>query len=245
MSYITYFPESRFFNFRIGIGIPVLIMGLLLIFDPTELDFLISKAFYVSGVGFIGQNNFWLENILHHRAKQVVIVFAILVAVSFFISIFFKRFHPLCRPLGYVLLAIILSTGIVTPLKILTAVHCPWSLSDFGGSESFSALLDTRAPSEKPGRCWPGGHASTGFSLIALFFFLRDRRPRSAYVALTIALLMGTVFSVGRIMQGAHFLSHNIWTLLINWIICLLCYRWLLYRAPNQRVDHQPCHSSA
>jgi membrane-associated PAP2 superfamily phosphatase len=31
-------------------------------------------------------------------------------------------------------------------------------------------------------------------------------------------------------MQGAHFLSHNLWTLLIDWTICLSCYRWILYR---------------
>jgi membrane-associated PAP2 superfamily phosphatase len=33
-------------------------------------------------------------------------------------------------------------------------------------------------------------------------------------------------------LQGAHFLSHNLWTLLIDWVICVLTYRWLLYRAP-------------
>jgi membrane-associated PAP2 superfamily phosphatase len=60
---------------------------------------------------------------------------------------------------------------VVTPLKALTAVHCPWSLSEFGGTEQFSSLLEKRAPTEKPGRCWPGGHASAGFSLLALFFF--------------------------------------------------------------------------
>jgi membrane-associated PAP2 superfamily phosphatase len=31
-------------------------------------------------------------------------------------------------------------------------------------------------------------------------------------------------------MQGAHFLSHNLWTLLLDWTICVLCYRALLYR---------------
>ncbi|MNY79341.1 hypothetical protein D3C86_2199390 [compost metagenome] len=31
-------------------------------------------------------------------------------------------------------------------------------------------------------------------------------------------------------MQGAHFLSHNVWTALFDWLICLGCYRMLLYR---------------
>ena len=31
-------------------------------------------------------------------------------------------------------------------------------------------------------------------------------------------------------MQGAHFFSHNLWTLLFDWTICLACYRLVLYR---------------
>jgi membrane-associated PAP2 superfamily phosphatase len=41
-------------------------------------------------------------------------------------------------------------------------------------------------------------------------------------------------------MQGAHFLSHNLWTLLFDWTICLLCYRWVLYRAPLPQHAEQP-----
>lgn len=98
-----------------------------------------------------------------------------------------------------------------------------------------------------PGRCRPGGHASAGFSLLALFFVLRDRRPRAARIALVVALGLGSLFSLGRMLQGAHFLSHNLWTLLINWVICVLTYRWLLYRAPvaqnagNQVVWGETC----
>ena len=59
---------------------------------------------------------------------------------------------------------------------------------------------------------------------------LRDRRPRLARYALGLALGLGTVMSLGRVMQGAHFLSHNLWTLLFDWTICLACYRLVLYR---------------
>jgi membrane-associated PAP2 superfamily phosphatase len=95
-------------------------------------------------------------------------------------------------------------------------------------------LLGARPATTHPGRCWPGGHASAGFSLLALFFFLRDRRPRTARIALWVALGAGAVFSVGRMMQGAHFLTHNLWTLLFDWTICVLCYRWVLYERPEK-----------
>lgn len=221
----------KHFDFRYALGVPLVFMLLLLIFDPSGLDFAVSRLFYEPGQGFIGRHNVWLEDVLHDRAKQAVIGLGILTIAGFVLSLFVSKWHAWRRPLGYLVLSLALSTSIVTPLKVLTAVHCPWSLSEFGGSEVFSPLLSERAATEKPGRCWPGGHASAGFSLIALFFMLRDRRPLAARIALVLALGLGTLFSIGRMMQGAHFLSHNLWTLLFDWLICTLCYRWLLYRS--------------
>lgn len=223
---------SRYFDFRLALGIPFALMALLLVIDPSPLDFALANLFYVPGQGFIGRSSFWLEDILHERAKQAVILVGVLAIAGFLLSLLPTRLRPWRRHLGYLVLALGLSTSLVTPLKTLTAVHCPWSLSQFGGQESFSPLLAERAPSAKPGRCWPGGHASAGFSLLALFFVLRDRRPKAARAALVVALSLGSLFSLGRMLQGAHFLSHNLWTLLLDWVICLMTYRLLLYRAP-------------
>lgn len=231
-------PVSRFFDFRLGLGIPLALMVLLLTLEPIGLDFALARLFYEPGQGFIGRHSFWLEDILHDRAKQLVILFGVLAILGFGLSLL-PPWRAWRRPMGFLVLALGLSTSIVTPLKNLTAVHCPWSLSEFGGSETFTPLLSPRAPTDKPGRCWPGGHASSGFSLLALFFALRDRRPRAARVALVLALGLGAVFSLGRMMQGAHFLSHNLWTLLFDWLICLLCYRGLLYRAPAPQPARQ------
>ena len=229
---------SRHFDFHLALGIPVALMAALLLFDPHGLDLALARPFYEPGRGFLGRHSFWLEDILHDRAKQAVILLGVAAVAGFLLSLLTSRLRPWRRQLGYLVLALGLSTAVVTPLKVLTGMHCPWSLSEFGGSETFVPLLGTRAPTDKPGRCWPGGHASAGFSLLALFFALRDRRPRAARAALVVALGLGSVFSLGRMMQGAHFFSHNLWTLLIDWVICLLAYRWMLYRAP-QRVQRQ------
>ncbi len=225
---------SRHFDFRLALGIPLLLMAVLLAFDIAGLDFWLERLFYVPGEGFVGRHSFWLEDILHDRAKQVVIAFGILALAGFLLSVVFFRWRAWRRPLGYLVLAIGLSTSIVSPLKTLTAIQCPWSLTEFGGEETYVPLLGAHPATDHPGRCWPGGHASAGFSLLALFFFLRDRWPKAARIALGIALGTGTVFSVGRMMQGAHFLSHNLWTLLFDWMICALFYRWMLYRRPVQ-----------
>lgn len=221
---------SRPFNFHLGLGIPLALMLLMLVSEPTGIDFSIARFFYRPETGFIGRHSRFLEDVLHDRAKQVVIAIGILAILGFLLSMLSTRLRVWRRSLGYLVLALALSTSIVTPLKALTAVHCPWNLSDFGGSESYTSLLSERTPILKPGRCWPGGHASAGFSLIAFYFVLRDRRPRAAAWSLGLALGLGGVFSIGRMMQGAHFLSHNVWTLLLDWLICLTTYRLVLYR---------------
>lgn len=228
---------SRPFNFLLWSGLPLAAMALLLLVDVPHLDFALAHLFYDPQNGFIGRHSAFLEDVLHDRAKQAVILLGVLAIVGFLASLLPTRLRQWRRPLGYLVLALGLSTAIVTPLKAVTAVQCPWSLQEFGGVEPYSPLIGHHEFVDKPGRCWPGGHASAGFCLLALFFVLRDRRPRLARAALVSALVLGSVFSLGRMMQGAHFLSHNVWTLLFDWMISLICYRLVLYRpAPVESV---------
>jgi membrane-associated PAP2 superfamily phosphatase len=227
---------SRPFDFRLAIGVPVLLMLALLASDVAVIDLPLAHLFYVPGEGFIGRHSYWLETVLHERVKQAVLLFTLALLVALIASLFSAAHRVWRRPLAYTVLTIGLCTGIVTPLKVVTDVQCPWSLQDFGAREPYAPLLGERVDSAKPGRCWPGGHASTGFALLALYFALRDRHPRAGRIACALALSLGLLLSVGRMLQGAHFLSHNVWTLLIDWLIAVLCYRWLLYR-PNPHGD--------
>ncbi|WP_434561694.1 phosphatase PAP2 family protein [Pseudomonas sp. Z4-20] len=228
-------PASRPLNLRIALGVPVAVALILVLLELTTLDMTLARLFYSSADGgFIGRHSFFLEDILHDRAKQLVIVFSVLSVLGFVASFFIARLAPFKRELGCLVLSLALATAFVTPLKAVTAVQCPWSLKEFGGKETYSELLSPRPATQKPGRCWPGGHAATGFTLFALFFVLRDRRPRLARQALIFAFGLGTVFSVGRMMQGAHFFSHNVWTAVFCWLICLGCYCWILYRPASK-----------
>ena len=47
---------------------------------------------------------------------------------------------------------------------------------------------------------------------------------------LATAITLGITLSVSRMLQGAHFLSHNLWTALIDWLVCATLYRLMLYR---------------
>lgn len=223
--------RPRPINLWLYLGIPFVTVLALLLSEWTSVDMDVANLAFDPVAGqFIGRHSYLLENILHDRVKQIVIVLGLLSIVAFIASFFWSRLFGWRRELGCLVLSLALSTSFVTPLKAVTAVQCPWSLSQFGGKETYSKLLEHRPQTDKPGRCWPGGHAATGFSLFALFFMLRDRRPRLARAAFTVAFVTGTVLSIGRMLQGAHFLSHNVWTAVFCWLIGLGCYYLVLYR---------------
>lgn len=232
-------PYSRPLNLWVCLGIPLITAVVLILLELTSLDIDIAKLAYDPVAGdFIGRHSDFLEDILHNRAKQVVIAFSLLALAAFAGAFFVQRLKPFRRELGCLVLSMALSTGFVTPMKVVTSVQCPWSLTEFGGKETYSELLSPRPATDKPGRCWPGGHAATGFTLFALFFVLRDRRPRMARAALVFAFSLGIIFSIGRMLQGAHFFSHNVWTAVFCWLISMGSYYAVLYRRePKDAVD--------
>jgi len=230
-------PAPRPLNFWVCLGVPALAAIILLLLELTSLDMDLAQLFYDPVAGdFIGRHSYFLEDILHDRAKQVVIAFSVVAIIGFSGSFFVGKLKPFKRELGCLVLSLGLATSFVTPMKAVTAVQCPWSLEQFGGKETYSELLSPRPQTDKPGRCWPGGHAATGFTLFALFFVLRDRRPRMARAAFVFALALGSVFSIGRMIQGAHFFSHNVWTAIFCWLICFGSYYYVLYR-PASKVE--------
>ncbi|MFJ4142220.1 phosphatase PAP2 family protein [Pseudomonas sp. NPDC089734] len=223
--------NSRPLNPWLYLGIPAATALILILLELTSLDMNLARLAYDPLAGeFIGKHSYFLEDILHDRAKQVVIALGVISALVFAASFKVTRLMPWRRELGCLVLSMALSTGFVTPVKVVTSVQCPWSLNEFGGQETYSELLAARPATDKPGRCWPGGHAATGFTLFALFFMFRDRKPRLAKAGLVLAFSLGTIFSIGRMLQGAHFFSHNVWTAVFCWLICLGVYYFILYR---------------
>lgn len=240
-------PYSRPLNLWVCLGVPAITAVILILLELTSLDMDIARHLYDPVAGdFIGRHSHFLESVLHNHAKQAVIAFSLISLAAFAGAFFVQRLIPFRRELGCLVLSMALSTSFVTPAKVVTSVQCPWSLTEFGGKETYSELLSPRPATDNPGRCWPGGHAATGFTLFALFFILRDRRPRMARAALIFAFSLGTIFSIGRMLQGAHFFSHNVWTAVFCWLISLGSYYAVLYRAePKEAPASKPLVAKA
>lgn len=120
------------------------------------------------------------------------------------------------------LATLVLSTAAVWALKETSGVACPWSLAEFGSAgaaataDPFAWISGGMAPQ---GRCWPAGHAGTGFGLFRLYFAARRVCPRHAGRVLALVAAWGWLCAAARMLQGAHFLSHSLATMLLDWVI--------------------------
>jgi len=112
--------------------------------------------------------------------------------------------------------------------KATTNIFCPYEIERYGGDVAYVRVLDCTPPGSAParrGRCFPAGHASGGFALLALAGLGRSRRSQ----VLGAALGMGAGLWMGlyQILKGAHYLSHTVITAFVLWIVFLLWRRIL------------------
>jgi membrane-associated PAP2 superfamily phosphatase len=200
--------------------------------EITRLDWHVSNRFFDPlAMRFPLRDNVFLEFGMHHVAKYVVVAFALGVAALALAAFLHPPWRRYRRVLVFLVLALGLSSAAVSALKTLTGHHCPWDLTVYGGSMPFFGVLEARPDGVPPGRCWPSGHASTGFCLFGLYFAARwTGRRRLAAGTLAAALTLGFVFGLGRVAQGAHFLSHNLWSATVCWLVTLILYELLLRR---------------
>lgn len=164
----------------------------------------------------------WLTRAVLHRAGKWLSTAAALVALLLcFHHWRHGRDRVLRWALLYVVLAIALGTGTVSLLKSLVPMDCPWDLLRYGGHAPYIGLFSTRPAGMAAPACFPAGHASAGYAWLCLYFFALLWRPAWRWPALSIGLGSGLVFGIGQQLRGAHFLSHDIATALICWLLSL------------------------
>lgn len=186
------------------------------------LDFWISQHFFdpVSKTFPLEHNKplfFWGHTVLK---KISVVIWLVCIGMAI-ASIRVRSLRRWRQPL----LVFIVMGGLVSLaiqlLKGSSPHSCPYDLAMYGGSDYWFPLFDTVTTIVHKGQCWPGGHASAGFVLIAGYFALRDVAPQWARRVLISTLVLGMVMSVVQVVRGAHFMSHNLWSLWICWAVCV------------------------
>lgn len=197
------------------------------LFEFTTLDQVLIAPFYDAHAhGFPLRGSALLQNLMHFGLKLAVVLVAVAVFGAALLGFLLPQRAHERRRLLWILAAMGLSTALVAMLKTGSAMHCPWDVADYGGYAPFHHLFERPPAGIAPGHCFPGGHASGGFSLMAFYFAWRDRHPRRARMALAAGWAMGMLMGWSQMMRGAHFMSHNIWSGWLVWTAMALQYHF-------------------
>lgn len=201
----------------------IVAIALLLIFETSHLDIWISNFFYSTETKtFQLRNHPFLTQVMHHGLKSSMYVLG--VGSILWGVVIFKQGRTLFRGkhLAVGSLGVIFIPALVALLKHLTNMHCPWSLDIYGGQIPYAGLFETHASGFGSGQCFPAGHAAGGFMWFAWSIALMSIYPKLAKVVFYFAIVMGFALGISRMMQGAHFLSHVLWTAWFAWLISLV-----------------------
>ncbi|HEY4367743.1 MAG TPA: phosphatase PAP2 family protein [Steroidobacteraceae bacterium] len=196
------------------------------VFAITPLDTAIARALFFDSVQmrWIGADSWWTNEFIHSGGQWLVRSLAIAALVLWGATFAKPRLIELRRPAAYFIVAVLLAVAIVGSLKLVTNVHCPWALTQFGGTQPYIQLFSHRPASLRVGHCFPAAHAGSGYALIAFYFVFRERSRWLATGGIILTLVMGLVFGIAQQSRGAHFVSHDIWSAFLVWTTSLTVY---------------------
>lgn len=202
--------------------LPILTAALLLqlLISHFQLDFRLAHWWYQLQGGHWALREHWLlADVIHAGGRRASVLLAVICLLAWGGSLVSALLRPWRRLLAYLALAPVLASGAVLLVKRTSGVECPWSLQPFGGDQPYRPLLEQLlAPGE--GACFPAGHASAGYAWFALYFAATVVCPRWRRPVLLAVLLTGAVFGLAQQLRGAHFLSHDLWSLTLCWSVC-------------------------
>jgi len=200
----------------------IALMVCMLVFEFTDLDI------WVQNILFDASNNTWLLNKsndtlhfwLYYLPKKVIMFFSL----GILLSLVFLRKQPWVknyqRGLIVVLLSVLIIPSVVGALKATTNVACPKHLVNYGGEIPYIGVFEAYPQSLSltgTYRCFPAGHASGGFALMALYFLAKSRRRRTQL--LSFGIFLGWLTGGYKMLIGDHFLSHTLVTMILAWLL--------------------------
>jgi membrane-associated PAP2 superfamily phosphatase len=201
----------------------------------SPFDLALANVFYdPSGGGFPWRNSSWLDIIGHHAARGLPTLVAAVSIVAWAMTYAMAQLRPWRAVLLTLGCAMVIGPLLINVMKSLTSEHCPSDLLEFGGIVGYAA--DRAAPfwaatKQSAGHCLPSGHAGGGYALLSLYFAgWAAARPSWRWSGLAIGIVAGLLFSVVRMMQGAHFASATLWSAAIDWTVCAVLFAPLLCR---------------
>ena len=215
-------PTSQFLRQHLAWPLLIALAASTLLMGAGGDQWLADQLYRLQGHQWLLQDAWATRQLIHKGGKWLSEAAALLAIVLCFHAWRSERASAWRWPLLYLVLAVALGTGLVSLLKSLTNMDCPWDLARYGGLREYVGLFATRPAGMPRGVCFPAGHSSAGFAWVSLYFVAVMLRPAWRWYGLGIGLLAGGVFGVAQQLRGAHFLSHDVWTLATCWTVSVL-----------------------
>lgn len=200
----------------------------LLLWDASGLDLWISSK--IAGMhgpliqGFSMRHAWLTESLLHRGGKFFYGIIFVLLAYNYF--------RPLTPVLKHARAAqrwwfvtMLMCIAAISMLKYFSKSSCPWDLVAFGGNAQLLSHWNFTLADGGPGRCFPSGHVSGAFALLAISFAVRADDPKLAAKILLTVLTIGAIFGAAQVLRGAHFVSHVFYSAWVCWLICFISER--------------------
>ncbi len=202
---------------RINLAIVILAAVCLgTVLNLTNIDMWIASLF-ADGVNGFPYSKHWLtDTVLHAQAARLSGIMGVTL-ISFNIwqwiaPSFSPKIVVACR---YLMVSWLSTLIIISVLKRVTTLPCPWNLTQFGGTVDYVPIYNLFSSALTVGECFPSAHASGGYGFIGLgFIALMFGQPmRKGFL---IPILIGLLYGGAQIVRGAHFVSHDLFTIAIS-----------------------------
>lgn len=202
----------------------IVLSGAISFFD---IDKVLADYFYgLQGNAWIWRGT-WLTEIFFHKGGRAASLLLALTIFVLMITAYCRvSWVGYRRPLLYLFLAATSSSLLVSLFKSALAVSCPWEFERYGGHLFYSPVIEQLMLRNGEG-CFPAAHASAGYAWVALYFFGLRYASNLRWFGLAIALIFGLVLGFAQQIRGAHFISHDLWTLAVCWFNSLALYLFM------------------
>lgn len=199
------------------------------VLGPLHGDLWLADLIYsAEGHAWSLNGHFVTEHLIHIGGKRLSVFAWLGVLLAWLASWRVPVLREWRRPLLYLWLSVLLSTALVSAIKRGSGLDCPWDLLRYGGDRPYFGWFSSRPDGMPAGSCFPAGHASAGYAWVALYFFFLAVRPAWRWRGLAVGLVAGAAFGIAQQLRGAHFVSHDLVTLMICWSLALALYMGML-----------------
>jgi len=216
-------------SFSWMMGFPFVLVSLGIALEYSGFDVWWISHFYDANTQSWPFRDHWLfDRVIHGWGRRFDMGIALMWLLVFFSAFFFAPVRKFKKNLIYFLLATAAGPLIVGAGKQLTHIYTPWDLTLFSGTLPYIRVFDS-VPSGLPvGEAFPAGHAAGGYAFFSLYFVLRVLAPSYKKAGFVFGLMLGLIFGIGQQVRGAHFPSHDLFTMAICWLSALF-FHYIFY----------------